>query len=225
MQQDGRKSRSGIPKSREIGASPRDARGTGHSVQPFDLVQVDLIPKWMKGIAETTGPLWGVVHSAAMMVIQPLQFLKMAAIEDVLRINLVAAFGLAKGFRQRGVLGDGGSIVFLSSVAAMTAAPGNSAYATSKAGLQALTRTLAIELAPQKIRVNCVAPTWVQTEMTEASAGQSLTAEQLDAITARIPLGTGTPEDVAASVAFLLADSGRWITGTTLVVDGGFLAY
>jgi NAD(P)-dependent dehydrogenase (short-subunit alcohol dehydrogenase family) len=87
-----------------------------------------------------------------------------------------------------------------------------------------MSKTLAIELAPQNIRINCIAPSWIQTEMTAQSAAQYLTPDQLAEMAARHPLGPGKPEDVAACVAFLLADSSRWITGTTLLVDGGFTA-
>jgi NAD(P)-dependent dehydrogenase (short-subunit alcohol dehydrogenase family) len=198
--------------------------GSGHLVEPFDLTQVDDIPQWMKRMAQLAGPLWGVVHCAALLKIQPLQFVKFSAVEDIYRINVMAAFALAKGFRQRGVCGNGGAIVLLSSVAALKSDPGNSPYAASKGALLAMSKTLAIELAPQNIRINCIAPSWIQTEMTAQSAAQYLTPDQLAEMAARHPLGPGKPEDVAACVAFLLADSGRWITGTTLVVDGGFTA-
>jgi NAD(P)-dependent dehydrogenase (short-subunit alcohol dehydrogenase family) len=198
--------------------------GGGHSVQPFDLSRVEQIPQWMKQVTETSGPLWGLVHCAATVKIQPLRFLNLASIGEMSCVNLVAAFALCKGFRQRGVCGEAGSIVLLSSVAALAADPGNSVYAATKGAVIAMARTLAVELAPQKIRINCIAPAWIQTEMTEDAARRTLTPEQLAEIQARLPLGPGKTEDIAAAAAFLLADSGRWITGTTLVVDGGFTA-
>jgi NAD(P)-dependent dehydrogenase (short-subunit alcohol dehydrogenase family) len=198
--------------------------GSGHLIEPFDLNSVDEIPQWMKRIAETSGPLWGVVHCAAMVKIQPLQFLKFSLVEATYRINVVAAFALAKGFRQRAVCGNGGAIVLLSSVAAIKSDSGNSPYAATKGALQSMTKTLAIELAPQNIRINCIAPSWIRTEMTSQSAEQYLTPDQLGELASRHPLGPGKPEDIASCVAFLLANSGRWITGTTLVVDGGFTA-
>ena len=87
-----------------------------------------------------------------------------------------------------------------------------------------LARGLACEWGKHNIRINCIAPSWIQTEMTAQSAAQYLTPDQLAEMAARHPLGPGKPEDVAACVAFLLADSSRWITGTTLLVDGGFTA-
>ena len=97
-------------------------------------------------------------------------------------------------------------------------------YAASKGALVAGAKALAIELAPEQIRVNCVAPGVVPTPLA-AKLEETITESQLEAIRNRHPLGLGTPEDVAGAIAFLLADTGRWITGTTLVVDGGYTAH
>ncbi len=98
-----------------------------------------------------------------------------------------------------------------------------SAYAASKAALIGLTRSLAIELAREGIRVNCIAPGMVQSEMTD-EIRQTLSAEQFAAIVAQHPLGLGTTWDVACGAAYLLSDAARWMTGQTLVLDGGFTA-
>ena len=93
----------------------------------------------------------------------------------------------------------------------------------SKAAVIGLTKSLAVELAQEGIRVNCVAPGYVQTEMLTGFQ-ELLSAEQYQALERAHPLGIGRALDVANAVAFLLADTGRWITGTTLVVDGGYSA-
>jgi NAD(P)-dependent dehydrogenase (short-subunit alcohol dehydrogenase family) len=87
----------------------------------------------------------------------------------------------------------------------------------------AFTKSLAVELAPERIRVNCVAPGFVKTEMLE-ELRKLLTDEQMKALEDSHPLGLGEPRDVANALAFLLADTGRWITGSTLVMDGGYSA-
>jgi len=81
-----------------------------------------------------------------------------------------------------------------------------------------------LELAREKIRVNCIAPSMVRTEMLDRMF-QGLVPEQVAAIEAMHPLGIGSPTDVANAIAFLLADTGKWITGSTLVVDGGYSAH
>jgi NAD(P)-dependent dehydrogenase (short-subunit alcohol dehydrogenase family) len=138
-------------------------------------------------------------------------------------INLTAAIMLAKGMRQKEVLASPGSLVLLSSVVGLVGSAGRSVYSSTKSALVGLTKSLALELARDGLRVNCVAPAFVSTPMFE-EAKNRLGAEQVSAIEAAHPLGIGTARDVANSVAFLLADSGRWITGTTLVVDGGYTA-
>jgi 3-oxoacyl-[acyl-carrier protein] reductase len=195
--------------------------GSGHGIEPFDLLNTAEIPAWLAKIGPAYGPFHGLVHAAGMLSSKPLRFLEQNDWSDTLRLNLDSAFALAKGFRQRSVCASPSSIVFFSSVAALVGSPGKSAYAASKGGIISLTRALAVELACERIRVNCVAPGWVETEMT-ALDSQTMTPEQLEALRQRHLLGFGRPEDVAHAVAFMLADTGRWMTGTTLVVDGGF---
>jgi NAD(P)-dependent dehydrogenase (short-subunit alcohol dehydrogenase family) len=164
------------------------------------------------------------VHSAGIQVTRPLQILEPSQVRDVMCVNLEAALQLARGFRQKGVHASSGSIVFVSSVAGLVGQPGIAAYAGSKGGLVAAARCLAVELAAQNVRVNCVAPGHVHTPMAAKLQG-TLSAAQFAAIEAMYPLGIGQPEDVAGAVAFLLGGASRWITGTTLVVDGGYTAH
>lgn len=195
--------------------------GTGHQVEPFDLQHTADIPAWLARLGPSIGPLHGLVHAAGVVSTKPLRFLEPSDWAGTLRINLESAFALAKGFRQRGVCAPQSSIVFLASVAALIGSPGKSAYAASKGGIISLTRALAVELARERIRVNCVAPGWVETAMT-ALDSQSMMPEQLAALRQRHLLGFGRPEDVAHAIVFMLADTGSWMTGTSLVVDGGF---
>ena len=93
----------------------------------------------------------------------------------------------------------------------------------SKAALHGMTHSLALEFASKKLRVNCIAPGFVRTALFEKTA-RMWDEAQFQAVEAQHPLGFGLPEDIANAVAFLAADTARWITGSVLVVDGGYLA-
>jgi NAD(P)-dependent dehydrogenase (short-subunit alcohol dehydrogenase family) len=139
-----------------------------------------------------------------------------------LRVNLEAMFFAAQraavSMRRRG----GGSIVNIASTSAFVSSPGQSVYEISKAGVTALTRALALELAPDAIRVNAVAPGLIDTGLTRALFG---TLDRLETrAREKVPLGrAGTPGEIADVVLFLASADADYITGQTLVVDGGWL--
>jgi NAD(P)-dependent dehydrogenase (short-subunit alcohol dehydrogenase family) len=197
--------------------------GSGHVVEAFDLNQLDEIPGWMKQLALKHGELHGAVHCAGVQQTMPLRATTVRPAEDLLRVNVLAALMLAKGLRQKGVRAAEASLVLVASVMGLVGAPGRAVYCASKGAIIAMTRALALELAAEKIRVNCAAPAFVKTEMLEelkAVAG----ADQLAAVEARHPLGFGEPRDVSHTIAFLLSPASRWMTGSTLTVDGGYTA-
>ncbi|MGH9559064.1 MAG: SDR family NAD(P)-dependent oxidoreductase [Bryobacteraceae bacterium] len=198
-------------------------RGTGHASSRFDVADLEKIPAWVKNLADEHGPLDGAVHCAGIQWSAGLRALSAEKLETIIRINLSSAAMLVKGFRQKGCRGSAASVVLMGSIRAVCGAAGIAAYAASKAGLEGLCRSLAIELAREGIRVNCVAPGMVESEMT-SQIRASMTDEQFEAIAAKHPLGLGTTRDVAHSAAFLLSEAARWITGSVLVVDGGYSA-
>ncbi len=195
----------------------------GHRAEPFDLSRTDEIPKWVQGIAAQAGPLHGIVHAAGKQASVPIRFVTDQKVDDLVRTNLYSAIMLARGFSQKNCHAPGGGLVFLSSIMALASKPAISVYSATKSALVGLTKSLALELAPQNLRVNCVAPAFVETKMLEELRAV-LTDEQMEALRSSHPLGFGTPRDVANAVAFLLAETGRWITGSTLVLDGGYSA-
>jgi 3-oxoacyl-[acyl-carrier protein] reductase len=144
-----------------------------------------------------------------------------SALRHAVELNLVAPLLLAreaiKGMLRRD---RGGSLVFISSIAARSGVSGLSVYGATKGGLLSFSRTLAREYGPRGIRSNCVLPGFLDTAMTSA-----LGDTQRSQLQRRTPLGRlGTPEDVTGAVAFLVSDESRHVTGTEVVVDGGGLA-
>ncbi|MRT30642.1 SDR family NAD(P)-dependent oxidoreductase [Herbaspirillum sp. CAH-3] len=198
--------------------------GTGHASRMMDLRELEEIPAAMIACAEEGGRLAGVVHAAGISSVAPTRLLAPRHYRDVLAINTEAALALVRGFQNRKVCEEsGGSVVLIASVMALVGSVGGTAYSMSKAALMGLARSAALEYAPRGIRINCVAPGFVKTQMYEKVAA-SWDAVQREQIERAHPLGLGDPDDVANSVAFLLADASRWITGSTLVCDGGYTA-
>jgi len=162
------------------------------------------------------------VVSAGTNVPEP--FLEVApdSVDRVLDLNLRAAFftaqAVARGMAARGH----GSIVFVSSQMGHVGAANRTVYCASKHALEGLTKALAVELAPTGVRVNAVAPTYIKTPMTAPFLADDAFRASVEAA---IPLGRiGEPADVTGAVLFLCSDAARLITGTSLVVDGGYTA-
>jgi 3-oxoacyl-[acyl-carrier protein] reductase len=144
---------------------------------------------------------------------------KSADLDRLLDVNLKSAFYLCAAVAKPMVKQRAGSIVLVSSIVGVAGNPGQSAYSASKAGLLGLAKSLAKELGSRNIRVNAVAPGLIETAMTAP-----MPAAAREHYLSTIALGrAGTPEDVAPAVTFLASDAARYVTGQTLVVDGGFL--
>jgi NAD(P)-dependent dehydrogenase (short-subunit alcohol dehydrogenase family) len=118
------------------------------------------------------------------------------------------------------LMAPGASVVNITSIEASRAAPGFGVYAAMKAAVESLTKTLALELAPRRIRVNAVAPDAMPTPGDELLA-DAVSQGQRDAYDRKVPLGWGHVDDAAGAVVFLVSDLARWVTGTVLHIDGG----
>jgi len=142
--------------------------------------------------------------------------------ERIIAVNLTGMFHLGQAAaRQMVQQGGGGSIINVTSQLAEVARPERAAYVASKGGGRSLTHAMALELAPHGIRVNAIAPGPTLTGLTRASYADP---ERRRATIAQIPLGRlGEPEDIAGAILFLASDDSRWVTGSTVTVDGGYL--
>ena len=209
--------------SDRLSAVLAELHGSNHVAKIFDFAQVDQIVSWLKSVCSEVGPLNGLAHCAAVQATRPIQAIDTKFVTEVLTQNLGAALILAQAFRLKTCHAPQASLVYVSSSAALRTAPGNVVYAASKGGIVSAVKGLGVELVRDGVRVNAVAPAMVDTPMS-AQFREVLSEENFQKVIAMHPLGFGRPEDVAASINFLLADTARWITGSVLCVDGGFLA-
>ena len=194
----------------------------GHSSSPMTLDNPDRIADWCKELALKEHGLDGIFHAAGTELIRPVRLTKEAQIKGVFESSLYAAFGLARAAASKGVMKDcGGSLVFMSSVAGLRGQNGMVAYSAAKAAIDGLVRSLAVELAHQRIRVNSIAAGAVQTEMHDRLT-TGLSPEAIAEYEGRHLLGFGEPGDIAAAAVYLLSGLSRWVTGATWIVDGGY---
>jgi NAD(P)-dependent dehydrogenase (short-subunit alcohol dehydrogenase family) len=200
-------------------------QGGGHASYPFDLEDADGLPALMKTMVQTHGPFHGVVHSAGILQLMPISGVNAKRFEKTMRVNVLAGIMMVRGLAQKDCHTTGkASAVLLSSTAALIGSPGQAMYCASKGALMSFAKEAAVELAPLGIRINCVAPAAVRSEMLD-QLQKSVPEHHFKQMEKDHPLGFGTTLDVANAVAFLLGDTGAWITGTTLVVDGGVTAH
>lgn len=163
----------------------------------------------------------GIVHSAGIVKTLPFHFLNRKDLYTIFDINFMAPVLLSQKLIKSKKLDKEGSIVFFSSIEGpIVTHIGNSMYAASKGAVSAVVKSMALELALKKIRVNAVLPGMTKTSLIHTDA---ITAEQVELEIKRYPLKRyGTPEEIAYAVIYLLSDASSWVTGTNLVIDGGF---
>lgn len=181
-----------------------------------DLTDTTSIDQATAAAVATFGPLNGLVVSAGSFIGKSLREMTPEFWDEIVGINLRGTFLAVKAAETRMV--DGGSIVIYTSTAGQRGSAVFSAYATAKAGQIIFMRSMALELAPRRIRVNCIAPSWTETDMSTDTMNQI----GREKILAGCPLGrVGLPSDVANATAFLLSSLASFMTGTTMTVDGG----
>jgi 3-oxoacyl-[acyl-carrier protein] reductase len=186
-------------------------------VAPCDLSDGAAVEALPKKAAEMMGGVDILVNNAG--ITRDQLFMRMSDADwlAVLEVNLTSTMRLARGVLRGMMKARWGRIINISSIVGVTGNPGQANYAASKAGVIAMSKSLAAEVASRGITVNCVAPGFIATAMTEA-----LTEEQQARIAAQIPAGRmGTPEEIAAAVVYLASAEAAYVTGQTLHVNGG----
>lgn len=196
-----------------------ESLGEGAHVLPADLSDRAGVDLLAKQAAETMGRVDILVNNAGITRDNLALRMKDDDWDSVLQVNLESAFRLSRGCLRAMMKARFGRIINITSVVGTTGNPGQANYAAAKAGLVGLSKSLAQEVASRGITVNCIAPGFIVTPMTDA-----LTDDQKGAITANIPSGRlGSPDDIAAAVLYIASDEAGYVTGQTLHVNGGMV--
>lgn len=194
-----------------------ELEGEGHLMIIADLSDDSDIHELVKGMPLVDG----VVHAAGINDTKLFQFFKKSELVSVFNTNFFAPVILSQLLLKKKLLKKGGSIVFLSSIdGLLTVHIGNSMYSATKGAVSAIMKGMAIELATKSIRVNAVLPGMTETPLIH---NDDITQEQLNEDMKLYPLKRyGKPEEVAYAVIYLLSDASSWVTGTNLLIDGGY---
>ncbi len=202
--------------------------GSKHSYSlTLDLSQPSEIRKAITDAVENFGKLNGLAHIAGLPYIAPLKAVKEDKADQLYKVNQYACIELSKSFihnrLQKKEEAIGNSIVFVSSVYGVVGSAANVAYAMTKAAVIGITKALAIELAPKRIRVNCVAPGFIKSNMMSENSFR-FDEDYMNKLNTLHPLGLGEPIDIANTIVFLLSEMSKWTTGAVFNIDGGFTA-
>jgi 3-oxoacyl-[acyl-carrier protein] reductase len=191
--------------------------GDNTHVLPCDLSDAEQVSGLIEQAEEAVGELDILVNNAGRTRDNLFARIADSDWESILAVNLTAAFKLSRDALRGMVRRRGGRIISITSVVAATGNPGQSNYVAAKAGLTGMTKALAQEVAKRNITINCIAPGFISTAMTDA-----LNEKQRATILERVPAGRlGEPADVAAAAVFLASESAGYITGQTIHVNGG----
>jgi len=198
--------------------------GKGHGIYSFDLIQIEKIEGLIKQIVQEHGVLNGLVHSAGVAPMRPLGLTKSDFLHDVMSVNFYSFVELVRCVSKKKNYAGGASLVAVSSIESKRGDKSKIAYCASKAALDSAVRCMANELADKSIRVNTVMPGLVKTEMYKDYMLEH--GDEPDALMTikRHFMGIIDPEDIANAIAYLLSDSAKKITGSSFLVDAGYLS-
>ena len=189
--------------------------GAGHIIIHADLNLSSDIER----LADEIPPINGVVHNAGVNKRVVCQFIKEGDLQQIAQTNMCAPILLQRQILKKKKLVDGSSVVFTSSISMWLPSVGNAIYSATKGAITAYAKVLAVELAPRQIRVNCIHPGMVCTDLIRNSA---ISDDYQIKDMATYPLKRyGKPEEVAYMAVYLLSDAAAWVTGSSMIIDGG----
>jgi NAD(P)-dependent dehydrogenase (short-subunit alcohol dehydrogenase family) len=195
-----------------------------HINYAVDLVDFKKVEEIVTDLVSVKGKIDGLINCAGISTTLPLNSISPEKMEHFFKTNVIGPMNLTRlVIKPSHFSKAGGGVVFISSVMGVVGESGKILYSMTKGALIASVKSMAIELAPRNIRVNTISPGVVESPMSQRAV-YSKDQESLSRIQGLHLLGLGKPEDIANTCIFIISDAGRWITGTNLIVDGGYLA-
>ena len=195
--------------------------GRGHSKYILDLDDIDGIESFVKGIVSDNGSFDGYAHCAGVSQMRPLKMTKKENIISMMNSSYFSFIEIVRCITKKDFFNDGGSIVAISSTASIQGKQSKVAYSAAKAALDASVRCLICDLRKKQIRVNTVMPCWVNTRMYKGYIDRYPDTFEVREIKEKQYMGVTEPVEVANTIAFLLSDAAKTITGTSILIDGG----
>jgi len=194
--------------------------GATASYKVFDIADLPKVPQFVKEVEEEHGQVDVLVNNAGINMKKDFLEVTDEDFESVIRTNQQAAFALSREFSRQMVVRGNGSIIMISSMAAKYGIPKVISYTAAKSAIEGMTRAMAVDLSPLGIRVNCIAPGFIETDMSAKALNND--PQRKAKVLGRTPLGyLGKPEDVGYAAVYLASDAAKYITGVILTVDGG----
>lgn len=207
----------------KLHAALGELSGEGHAAYAYDLKVLDGIDSFISDAVKKHGALDGMVHCAGESQVRPLKMCNPEFMKDIFDINYFAFIELVRAYAKK-KNNNGGSIVVMSSVGSRRGDKGKLAYTSSKAAVDGAVRTLAKELAEKNIRVNSVVAGMIKTGIYDRYVEKNGEEAMQKFVLSKQYLGVGQTDDIANAISFLLSDAAKFITGTGMVVDGGYLS-
>jgi gluconate 5-dehydrogenase len=194
--------------------------GAQASYKVFDLARLEQIPQFVEQLEKEKGPIDVLVNNAGIHLKKEALGVTDEEYEKLILINQQSVFSLSREFARKMSERRTGCIIMISSMASRYGIPKVIAYTASKSAIEGMTRALAVELSPIGIRVNCIAPGFIETEMSANAFNGD--RERKERVISRTPMGfLGSPDDVGYAVVYLASKAAKYVTGVVLPIDGG----
>jgi len=211
--------------SRRLEETLKSLKPGSHYTISCDLMNIQEIEQAIVETLNKAGKIYGFIHSAGIDVTRPLSSLRYEDYLSVFNTNVISGFEIARIIsRKQFCPPDGASYIFIASVMGIVGVSGKIAYSASKGAIVAGCKSMALELTFKNIRVNCVSPAIVRTELVDNLFAE-LPADAVNKIKSEHPIGLGLPDDIAKACLYLLSEDSKWVTGSNFIIDGGYTCH